>query len=304
MISAALPRLLMACIAIATAFYLPVSAFAQPDSTYLVNDSVYIRASPKKITSSFNYDSVSFDVNYNYRTGRTGGLVGGGGYFRGKVTVMPVVTFDTGSRVLNVSLYVKGEFLEARSPGGLGELFYGLAAQDVSYADQQIHQMKVYLGNRDTVVEVSGGRTYFRVPDDVTTLNGIEVLYDGGEGKVRKRLFFGKAGGFGGGSSFPWIIAIIVAGALVAAYAAKKNKDKKKRSWIEITLLDNEQKPVANEACSIVLHDGTVIKQKTNSAGKIRLQGIQQGKCRISFPDLDGREWSASATPITEKIET
>jgi hypothetical protein len=206
-------------------------------------------------------------------------------------------------RDLNVSLDVKGELLEHRSPGGFGEFFYQLAAQDVGYADQQITQMKIFLGKKDTVIEVAGGRASFKVPADVTRFNGIEVLYDGTEVKVRKRMFFGKTVDLGGGSALPWIIPLIIAVA-AAAYVVKKNKDKKKKSWIEIELLDKENKPVADQDCTIALPDGTVIKQKTDSAGKIRLQGIQQGMCRISFPNIDGREWTSStSSAITEKIE-
>jgi hypothetical protein len=89
-----LPKLTLGLLAIV----LSLCALAQADSTYLVNDSVFIKASPRDIASSFNFEPVSFDVNYNYRTGRNGGIIGGSGYFRGIVTVTPKVTFDTASR--------------------------------------------------------------------------------------------------------------------------------------------------------------------------------------------------------------
>lgn len=295
-----LPNLTLSLLTIA----LSLCAVAQPDSTYLVNDSVFIKASPRNITSSFNFDPVSFDVNYNYRTGRNGGIIGGSGYFRGRVTVAPQVKFDTTSRYLTVSLDVKGELLEHRSPGGFGEFPYQLAAQDVSYADQKIRQMKIFLGKRDTVVEIASRYTRFKVPDDVTRFNGIEVLYDGTDVKVRKRIFFGKTGDFDNSSALPWIIPVVIAGAFVA-YAVKKSGDKKKKSWIEIVLVDRNNKPVENESCTITLPDGSTWSGKTDSAGKLRLQGIPQGMCRISFPNIDGSEWSASTgTASTEKIET
>lgn len=289
------------------AIALSLCAAAQPDSTYLVNDSVYIRASPKNVTSSFSFDSVKFDVDYNYKNGGGGFIGGAGSYFRGRVTVRPYVTFDTASRYLDVRLDVRGEIYEKREPGGLAVFFYELAAQDVGYADQQITQLKIYLGDRDTVIETSGTRAGFRVPDDVTKLNGIEALYDGSEVKVRKRMFFGQTGnlGGGGGSALPWIIPTVIAIAAGGAYVAKKNSDKKKRSWIEIVLVDRENNPVANESCNITLSDGTTRSATTDRSGKVRLQGIPQGICRVSFPNIDGREWSASTgTPITEKIET
>lgn len=297
------PKLAFGIFAIALSF----CAAAQPDSTYSVNDSIYIRASPKKVTSTFSFDSVKFDVDYNYKNGAGGFIGGAGSYFRGRVTVMPSVTFDTASRNMEVSLYVRGEIYESRAPGGLAVFFYELAAQDVGYAGQHIRQLKIYLGDRDTLIETSGTSASFRVPDDVTKLNGIEVLYDGDDVKVRKRMFFGQTGnlGGGGGSSLPWIIPVVIAIAAGGAYAAKKNNDKKKRSWIEIVLVDRENNPVANESCTITLSDGTTRSAKTDSSGKVRLQGIPQGMCRVSFPDIDGREWSASTgTPITEKIET
>ncbi len=64
-------------------------------------------------------------------------------------------------------------------------------------------------------------------------------------------------------------------------------------TFIEILLTDERRHPVANERYRITLPDGTTRTGRTDHEGLARIEGIRPaGPCDISFPDIDGREWS------------
>jgi Rhs element Vgr protein len=73
----------------------------------------------------------------------------------------------------------------------------------------------------------------------------------------------------------------------------RKDKDKteKKLSWIEIELLDEASKPVAGEKYRIELPDGTPREGMLDSSGRARIDGIEPGSCKVSFPDRDAKDW-------------
>jgi hypothetical protein len=63
--------------------------------------------------------------------------------------------------------------------------------------------------------------------------------------------------------------------------------------WISFVLVDEEQQPVAGERYQVKLPDGTTREGKLDSAGRVRFDGIDRGKCEITFPDLDKDTWEA-----------
>jgi len=63
-------------------------------------------------------------------------------------------------------------------------------------------------------------------------------------------------------------------------------------SWIEIELVDDDNKPVAGEKYEITLPDKTVAKGTLDAKGVARIDGIDPGNCQITFPDLDKTAWS------------
>jgi hypothetical protein len=67
--------------------------------------------------------------------------------------------------------------------------------------------------------------------------------------------------------------------------------DKPKKSWIEIELVDEEGMPVAGEAYEITVPDGTVEKGTLDGKGFARVDGIDPGTCKITFPKLDKDAW-------------
>jgi type VI secretion system secreted protein VgrG len=69
------------------------------------------------------------------------------------------------------------------------------------------------------------------------------------------------------------------------------NKDKK--SWIEIELLDDGGKPVPGEAYRVTLPDGTTLAEGTlNHKGRARVENIDPGTCKVTFPKLDKTVWT------------
>ncbi len=55
-------------------------------------------------------------------------------------------------------------------------------------------------------------------------------------------------------------------------------------AWIEIQVVDDQDQPLADEACKVTLADGTVRGEKLGADGKLRLEDIPSGACKISFP--------------------
>ncbi|HEY8041319.1 MAG TPA: hypothetical protein VIF15_16040 [Polyangiaceae bacterium] len=58
-------------------------------------------------------------------------------------------------------------------------------------------------------------------------------------------------------------------------------------TWIEIELLDERSHPVAGEPYRIELPDGTSRTGRLDDRGTARLQHIDPGTCRVSFPERD-----------------
>jgi type VI secretion system secreted protein VgrG len=67
---------------------------------------------------------------------------------------------------------------------------------------------------------------------------------------------------------------------------------KKKKHWIEIELFDEEGKPVAGEPYRITLPDGSTVAEGTlNEKGFARVDDIDPGTCKVTFPQLDKDTW-------------
>jgi hypothetical protein len=68
--------------------------------------------------------------------------------------------------------------------------------------------------------------------------------------------------------------------------------DEKKKSWIEIEMVDEDKKPVPGESYRITLPDGETVAEGTlDDKGFARVEGIDPGTCKITFPELDKDAW-------------
>lgn len=66
----------------------------------------------------------------------------------------------------------------------------------------------------------------------------------------------------------------------------------KKKSWIEIEMVGEDDKPIPGEPYRITLPDGETVAEGTlDEKGFARLEGIEPGSCKITFPNLDKEAW-------------
>lgn len=71
--------------------------------------------------------------------------------------------------------------------------------------------------------------------------------------------------------------------AAAAATAAESTAD-----WVEFELVDDDSKPVVGEKYRLELPDGSVREGVTDIRGKVRLEGLSPGTCKITFPNFGG----------------
>jgi hypothetical protein len=76
---------------------------------------------------------------------------------------------------------------------------------------------------------------------------------------------------------------------LGARQAGEKQKEKK--AWIEIILVDMEGKPVPNVKYRVTPPGGEPVEGRLNEHGQAGLYQIEPGNCKITFPDLDKEAW-------------
>ena len=68
-------------------------------------------------------------------------------------------------------------------------------------------------------------------------------------------------------------------------------------TWIEVVLLDQDGVVVPGEKYHIQLPDGSQMDGTLDDQGKVRFDSIVPGQAIITFPEIDGREWSPQAAP-------
>lgn len=59
------------------------------------------------------------------------------------------------------------------------------------------------------------------------------------------------------------------------------------KHWIEIELLDDSGVPVADELYLVEMPDGSKITGRTDASGRARVEDVDPGTAKVSFPDLD-----------------
>jgi hypothetical protein len=73
--------------------------------------------------------------------------------------------------------------------------------------------------------------------------------------------------------------------------AAKEEKQAamqpKETHWIEIELVDDSGTPVADEMYLVELPDGSKLTGRTDANGRARVDDVDPGTAKVSFPDLD-----------------
>jgi|SRR3954469_201940 hypothetical protein len=70
-----------------------------------------------------------------------------------------------------------------------------------------------------------------------------------------------------------------------------KEDKEKKTSWIELEMVGEDDKPIPGVRYRVTLTDDTVEEGTLDEKGFARIDGIEPGNCKITFPDLDGEAW-------------
>lgn len=76
-----------------------------------------------------------------------------------------------------------------------------------------------------------------------------------------------------------------------AAKQGKPHPVAEPKHWLEIELLDDEDKPVAGERYLVELPDGSKLSGRTDSQGRTRVEDVDPGTAKVSFPDLDRKTY-------------
>ncbi|PZR73832.1 MAG: type VI secretion system tip protein VgrG [Chthoniobacterales bacterium] len=68
-------------------------------------------------------------------------------------------------------------------------------------------------------------------------------------------------------------------------------ENKQKKHWIEIELVGEDGKPIPGETYLITLPDGKTQDGTLDDKGLARVDGIDPGTCKVTFPNLDKDAW-------------
>jgi hypothetical protein len=63
-------------------------------------------------------------------------------------------------------------------------------------------------------------------------------------------------------------------------------------TWLAVELKDEEGHPVPHARYVVTLPDGSTREGTLNKNGYARVDGVNPGQCKVSFPELDGQSWS------------
>lgn len=73
---------------------------------------------------------------------------------------------------------------------------------------------------------------------------------------------------------------------------SSQEEAKEKKSWIEIEMVDQEDKPLAGVPYRITLTDGETLAEGTlDEKGFARVDYMEPGSCKVTFPTLDQEAW-------------
>jgi type VI secretion system secreted protein VgrG len=70
-----------------------------------------------------------------------------------------------------------------------------------------------------------------------------------------------------------------------------EDEPKDELTFIEIELVDDDGKPVANERYEITLPDKSVKSGTLDDKGFARVEEIKPGTCKVTFPERPGQVW-------------
>jgi uncharacterized protein (DUF2345 family) len=67
--------------------------------------------------------------------------------------------------------------------------------------------------------------------------------------------------------------------------------DREKPSWLAIELADEGDQPLVGEPFVVTLPNGQEVRGVLDAKGAARIEGIDPGTCKVSFPERDKDGW-------------
>jgi uncharacterized Zn-binding protein involved in type VI secretion len=64
-----------------------------------------------------------------------------------------------------------------------------------------------------------------------------------------------------------------------------------KKHWVSIELVGQDGKPIPDEMYHIELPDGSAVDGALDDKGQAKVEGIDPGNCKVTFPNLDKDRW-------------
>jgi len=126
-------------------------------------------------------------------------------------------------------------------------------------------------------------------PADPTKALEADVADPGEVGKLKAEQRQSKTGKYGAVAAKPYKPGDSESEG--AADEREGSEDGKSKTWIEIELVDKTGHPVAGETYQVTLADGKITKGTLNEKGFARLEPVEPGTCKITFPNLEKQAW-------------
>jgi hypothetical protein len=67
--------------------------------------------------------------------------------------------------------------------------------------------------------------------------------------------------------------------------------DREKPSWLALDLADEDGTPMRGEPFTVTLPNGQEVSGTLDATGAVRIEGIDPGTCKVSFPERDKDGW-------------
>lgn len=79
--------------------------------------------------------------------------------------------------------------------------------------------------------------------------------------------------------------------ALIEPLPGAESEAPPETTYVAIEMVDEDGKPVSGVRYRVTLPGGVVREGRLSATGYARLDGVDPGSCKISFPELDGSSW-------------
>jgi type VI secretion system secreted protein VgrG len=182
----------------------------------------------------------------------------------------------TGSRTLAVG-------------GDTHHAFSGNFSQEVG-GDLYLKAMGVVIeGMKELTLKVGGN--FVKIDSSGITLVGTQIKLNSGGSAGNGRLV----------GAVPALVPLQAAAAVANAGDAdpgdtrethsEQSGDAENKSWIEVAVVDEADRPLPGEQYEVELPNGRVATGTTGADGVARIEGVDPGTCKIRFPNLDKDAW-------------